>query len=112
MKQLIFLIALATLACANRESKLEQNEPIKPCACDGKPFFKVLKIQQVPNSNFINIFFGACEAYQVKWEVLKDGKVLVTGIVKPTTSAVGAYLGSLSEGNYIARLSGVNCREK
>ncbi|MGX7689901.1 hypothetical protein ACWA1C_22220 [Flectobacillus roseus] len=112
MKQLIFLIALATLACANRESKLEQNEPIKPCACDGKPFFKVLKIQQVPNSNFINIFFGACEAYQVKWEVLKDGKVLVTGIVKPTTSAVGAYLGSLSEGNYIARLSGVNCSGK
>jgi hypothetical protein len=56
MKQLIFLIALATLACANRESKLEQNEPIKPCSCDGKPFFKVLKIQQVPNSNFINIF--------------------------------------------------------
>jgi hypothetical protein len=55
MKQLIFLIALATLACANRESKLEQNEPIKPCSCDGKPFFKVLKIQQVPNSNFINI---------------------------------------------------------
>ncbi|MDI9872662.1 hypothetical protein [Flectobacillus roseus] len=112
MKQLIFLIALATLACANRESKLEQNEPIKPCACDGKPFFKVLKIQQVPNSNFINIFFGACEAYQVKWEVLKDGKVLVTGIVKPTTSAIGAYLGSLSEGNYIARLSGVNCSGK
>jgi hypothetical protein len=52
----------------------------------------VLKVQQVSNSNFVNIYFGACEAYQVKWEVLKEGKVLLTGIVKPTTSAVGAYL--------------------
>ncbi|MDI9873376.1 hypothetical protein [Flectobacillus rivi] len=112
MKQFIILIALATLACANRESKLEQNEPIQPCSCDGKPFFKVLKVQQVYNSNFVNIYFGSCEAYQVKWEILKEGKVLLTGSVKPITSAVGAYLGTLPEGNYIARLSGVNCSGK
>lgn len=112
MKQFIFLIALAALACANRDSKIEHNEPIQPCACDGKPFFKVIKVQQVHQSNFINIQFGACDAYQVKWEIVKDNQVMLSGIVKPTTAAVGAYLGSLPEGNYIARLSGVNCKGK
>ncbi|MDI9867385.1 hypothetical protein QM480_23785 [Flectobacillus sp. DC10W] len=112
MKKLIFLIALAALACANRESTLVQTEPIQPCSCDGKPLFKVLKVQQVVNSNFVNIFFGSCEAYQVKWEIVKDSRVLLSGTVRPITSAVGAYLGTLSEGNYIARLSGINCSGK